>query len=126
MADITPLIPAGRQLIQGYGGGGFRISNRDIAGSVLVFPDQTLPWPVTAPDGITLQSFANILSAEPNVEILLIGCGREASMLAPDLRQALGDKGVSAECMDTGAACRTFNVLMAEDRAVAAALIAVP
>ncbi len=125
MVDITPLIPVGRRLIQGYGGGGFRISGLDLAGSVLVFPDRTLPWPVTTADEIRLESFAEILSADPAVEILLIGCGPQASMLAANIRHALSDKGVSAETMDTGAACRTFNVLMAEDRAVAAALIAV-
>ena len=59
----------------------------------------------------------------PPIEILLIGSGATFEMAPAALRSALGARGVSIESMDTGAACRTYNVLMAEDRRVAAALI---
>jgi len=66
-----------------------------------------------------------VLAAEPPVEVLLVGCGSAMALIDPDLRDAARARGVALEPMDTGAACRTYNVLMAEDRRVAAALIAV-
>ncbi len=125
MVDITPLVPAGRQVIQGYGDGGFRIGGEAYRGSVLVFPSTTLSWPVTALHRLTPDSLARVSAAEPAVEILLIGCGREIAPLPAEMRRALQQRGIVAETMDTGAACRTFNVLLSQDRAVAAALIAI-
>ena len=58
-------------------------------------------------------------------EILLLGCGPQIAFLDPLLRQAIRDRGVKVEVLDSGAACRTFNLLVTEGRAVAAALIAV-
>ena len=65
------------------------------------------------------------MGASPVPEILLIGCGPASALLAPAIRRMLEEAGLGVEIMDTGAACRTFNVLLSEDRAVAAALIAV-
>ena len=124
MAEITPPIPQGRQLIQGYGGGGFRIAGVAHRGSVLVFPETTLSWPVAALGLISTDSFGQVLGATPAPEILLIGCGPEFVVLAPAIGRMLEEAGIGVDVMDTGAACRTFNVLLAEDRAVAAALIA--
>ena len=59
------------------------------------------------------------------IEVLLVGTGRDLVPLQPGLRQALRERQIAAEAMSTGAAVRTFNVLLAENRAVAAALIAV-
>jgi len=126
MADITPLLPVGRQIIHSYGGGGFRIAGQAYDGSVLVFPETTLPWPIASAAEMTIESFTAVTTASAVPRILLIGCGERILPLAPDIRHALSAHGVSAEVMDTGAACRTFNVLLAEDRAVAAALVAVP
>ena len=126
MADITPLVPAGRQVIQGYGEGGFRIAGTDHSGSVLVLPETTLAWPVAEVAAIAIENLSAVISAVPGVDILLIGCGNRAVPLAAALRDVLRENGIGSEVMDTGAACRTFNVLLAEDRAVAAALIAVP
>lgn len=66
-----------------------------------------------------------MLAADPPVEILLVGCGKRLVPLAPALKAALRERGIGADPMDTGAACRTYNVLMAEGRRVAAALLAV-
>ncbi|TGT19415.1 hypothetical protein EN817_31340, partial [Mesorhizobium sp. M3A.F.Ca.ET.174.01.1.1] len=59
------------------------------------------------------------------VEILLVGTGKDLRPLPAALRAAMKEAGISADPMSTGAAVRTYNVLLAEDRAVAAALIAV-
>ena len=122
--DITPVLPAGRQLIESYGAGKFRIAGSDHEGSVLIFPDHTLPWPVTDADDIILEQLKDI-SAGPPVEILVVGCGPAFRPPPAVLREGLREWGVVLEWMDTGAACRTFNVLLSEDRACAAALIAV-
>lgn len=125
--DVTPLIPAGRQIIETYGDGRFRIANTLHEGSVLVFPGQTLAWPVTDMASLTAASLSAVSDAakKGEVELLLVGCGARMAMIPRDLRASLRAEGVVLEPMDTGAAARTFNVLMAEGRRVAAALIAV-
>lgn len=121
--DITPVIPAGHQLIKGYGDRGFTISGGRWEGSVLVFPDRSLAWSPISMAEITADSLAPVLDASP--ELLLLGCGSSMIPLPSALRVLLRGAGIKVEIMDTGAACRTFNVLLAEDRRVAAALIAV-
>lgn len=123
--DVTPLIPQGRQLIERYGNGGFRVSGESYHGSIMVLPERSDTWPVTAIEQLDLASLEPVLSAEPAVEVLLIGCGRSMALIDPDLRAAARARGVVLEPMDTGAACRTYNVLVAEERRVAAVLIAV-
>ena len=124
--DITPLVPAGRQLIQSYGAGRFKVSGVAFEGPILVLPDRTMAWTVTAPDGLTFESLAAVVEAETRPEVLLFGAGRRGVLVAPALRAALKAAGIVVETMDTGAACRTFNVLSGEDRRVAAALIPLP
>ncbi len=125
--DITPLIPAGRQIIESYGGGRFRVSGAAFDSSILVFPDRTLPWGPAIPDEITLECLEDVVQAARagTLDVLLVGCGARMAMLSGELRRSLRTAGVVTEPMDTGAACRTYNVLMADGRRVAAALIAV-
>jgi uncharacterized protein len=123
--DVTPLIPSGRQVIEGYAGGGFRISGALYTGSVLVFVDRTELWPVSTLAEATLERFAPVV-ARGDIEILLLGCGPRMGMVPSALRQGLRAGGIIVDAMDTGAACRTYNVLLAEERRVAAALIALP
>lgn len=123
--DITPIIPAGRQVIEAYGDGGFRISGTRHEGSVLVLPSQTLRWPIRSLDELTFASLEAIGGPDVTVELLLVGCGTRAGVIAPEVRTGLRERGIVTEVMDTGAACRTYNVLLAEGRQVAAALVAV-
>ena len=125
MNDITAAAPSGRQLIQGYGANNFRIAGETHRGSVIIFPETTISWGIAAYDDITVASFADLADAADNIEVLLIGCGVQMGMPRADIRDYLKEMGIVPEWMDTGAACRTFNVLLAEDRAVSAALIAV-
>ncbi|RUU99066.1 hypothetical protein EOB36_21480, partial [Mesorhizobium sp. M6A.T.Cr.TU.017.01.1.1] len=69
--------------------------------------------------------FAKLLNEADKVEILLVGAGKDLKPLPAALRAALKTAGITADPMSTGAAVRTYNVLLAENRAVAAALIAV-
>ncbi|HLO78801.1 MAG TPA: Mth938-like domain-containing protein [Magnetospirillum sp.] len=123
--DITPVVSADRQLISGYGDLGFTISGIRHEGSVLVLPTRTLPWAVTAMAELTVESLAPILTAEPRPAVLMLGCGKGMSLVPRDIKAALRAAGIVVEPMDTGAACRTYNVLLTEGRDVAAALIAV-
>jgi uncharacterized protein len=121
--ELTRIVAEGRQQIQAYREGGFTIGGARHQGSVLVLPDRTLPWAVGELPGVTLESLAPIIEAT-DVEILILGCGTRFALPPPELRAALRGHGIVTEAMDTRAACRTFNVLLAEDRRVAAALIA--
>lgn len=123
--DITPVVSAESQLVHGYGDLGFTITGIRHQGSVIVFPTRTIAWPVTAATELSLDSMAPVLAAEPKPAILLLGCGKGMSIVPREVRAALKAAGVVVEPMDTGAACRTYNVLLTEGRDVAAALIAV-
>jgi uncharacterized protein len=120
--DVTPLIPAGRQVIEGYGAGGFRVAGTRYAGSVLVFAEETLAWPVASMSELTIDSLRPVVERR-GIEILLLGCGPRLTPIPARLRQELRAAGIIVDVMDTGAACRTYNVLLAEERRVAAALI---
>jgi uncharacterized protein len=120
--DLTPVIPSGRQVIERYGATGFRVTGVAYAGSILVFPDATLVWPVAGIDAVTTETLQPVIE-RGGTEILLLGCGPRMVPVPAALRQALKAAGISIDAMDTGAACRTYNVLLAEDRRVAAALV---
>lgn len=123
--DITVRPAAGRQLVERYGGGGFTVSGVRHTGSVLILPDRTLGWPVAQADAIDASALDGVISCAVRPRILVIGCGRSFVARPAGLDEAMRAAGIGIEWMDTGAACRTFNVLLLEDREVAAALIAV-
>jgi uncharacterized protein len=117
--DLTPLVRPGQQVVEKYGPAGFRVSGVIYREPIIVFPDRTIVWPQGAVDGTGLAAVV----ADGTVELLLLGLGRRIVPVPTALRLALRRGGVAVEPMDTGAACRTYNVLLAEDRRVAAALL---
>lgn len=124
--DVTPLIPEGRQIIQGYGPKGFKVSGVSFDGAIIVSPTQTQNW--NAPESFSdlkESDFSQMESDAANIDVVLLGSGARGEFFPPQLRAALREKGLVVETMDTGAACRTYNVLMAEGRRVAAALMPV-
>ena len=128
MVDITPMVAQGVQIIHGYGDGKFRVGDVSHAGPVLVRPENTQPWDVSVEAALAeldLATLAPILEVEQTYDILLIGTGTKQVFLPPAKRREIREKGPVAEVMDTGAACRTFNLLLAEGRRVAAALLPV-
>jgi len=125
MTDVSPIIPAGRQVIETYGGGGFRISGERYEHSVLVEAEQTRAWDVTEWDQVAAATLASLGASDTQPKTLLIGTGMKQQFPSRAFRQELRAAGLVIETMDTGAACRTYNILMAEGREVAAALIAV-
>ena len=125
--DLTPLIPAGRPIIESYGDRRFRVSGVLFQGSVLIFPDRAVGWSVDAFAAVDEASLASVREAgnAGRIDVCLLGCGKRMGFVPEALRHHLRAAGVVVEPMDTGAACRTYNVLAAEGRLVAAALIAV-
>jgi uncharacterized protein len=121
MTDVTPLIPAGRQVIESYGRNSFHVSGVAYEGAILILPETTLAWAVGSLAEISLDSLAPLYGR--GVEILLLGCGKVLQPVPGALRAGLKAKGMTVDAMDTGAACRTYNVLLAEERRVAAALL---
>ncbi len=112
--------------IDAYGDGGFRLSGERREGSLLILNDEARAWPVTSLAEATPDSLAPVLTAGPReVEFLLLGVGLTNAMPPRPLREALQKAGIGLEFMDTAAAARIYNVLTAEGRRLAAALIAV-
>jgi uncharacterized protein len=120
----APLL-AGRAPISGYGKGLFRTAGIQHHGSLLILPDGTYPWAVTAAADLTLDSFAPVLALGAPLGFLLLGTGAAQVFPDPAIRSAFAAAGLGLEAMDTGAACRTYNVLLGEERVFAAALIAI-
>jgi uncharacterized protein len=128
--DITPLVPAGRKIIQAYGDGGFRVAGERFEGALLVLTEQVARWGVEGMDALAdsgaWASLEPVVGATPPVELLILGTGARHEMVPPWLRRQLSEVGIGVETMATGAACRTFNLLLTEGRRVAAALLPVP
>ena len=110
---LTASSPAGR----------FLISEREWRQPVLVTPTVTMAWNVARAEELTLESLAALKAAPVPTELLVLGCGARAIFVPPDLRAVLKAAGLALEVVDTGSACRIYNVLLAESRRVAAALI---
>jgi uncharacterized protein len=115
----------GRAPVDAYGNGGFRFADMSHRGSILCLPSGIHGWEPEDAANLDVGDFERVFQQADRIEILLVGTGRDLKPLKPALRQAFREAGISADPMSTGAAVRTYNVLLAEDRAVAAALVAV-
>ncbi len=124
--DVTPLIPVGRQIIQSYGETGFKVNGVLHEGAVIVLPEKTWDWK-EAQDFSTLNEsdFDSLTAQADEIDVVLLGTGARHEFFPPKLKTSLKEKGLVVEAMDSGAACRTYNVLMSEGRRVAAALLPV-
>jgi uncharacterized protein len=90
---------------------------------VLVTPSATTAWSVTRAEDLSLASLDALRQAPVPTELLVLGCGPRAAFITPAMRAELKAAGLALEVVDTGSACRIYNVLLAEGRRVAAALI---
>lgn len=123
--DITPLIKEGQQIIQSYAAGAFRISGISYEHAVFVSPVETIAWQASDFKALTIEDFSPLFEEAQNIDVVLLGTGGVMAFMDVALRSALRDKGLSVDIMPTDAACRTYNVLMAEGRRVVAALLPV-
>ncbi|MBB4092661.1 hypothetical protein HGG72_09475 [Ochrobactrum pecoris] len=115
----------GRAPIDAYGDGGFRFAEMSHRGSILCLPSGIHGWKPATPPVLAKADLEMILEQASDIEILLVGTGMDLRRIPEDVRAILREHRISSDPMSTGAAVRTYNVLLAEDRAVAAALIAV-
>ncbi|SDZ76125.1 Mth938-like domain-containing protein [Rubrimonas cliftonensis] len=109
-----------RPPIDGYGAGGFRIGGYAHQGGLLLLPGRVGAWAPAQPPSPAC--FADVIAAADAIDILLVGMGPDIAPLPRETRAAIEAAGLGVEVMATPAACRTYNVLLAEDRRVAAAL----
>jgi uncharacterized protein len=111
--------------IEGYGNGGFRFAEMSHRGSMLCLPTGMHAWPVTSAAEINAENLLPVFDAADQIDVLLVGLGKDIAGFDRGLRDALRARRIIVEAIATGGAVRTYNILLAENRAVGAALIAV-
>ncbi len=128
MSAVPPDVPhlPRPAAIEAYGNGGFRFDTMSHRGSLLCLPDGVWAWPVARADDIDRHALARVFAGSAAIDTLLIGTGTEVWLVPPELRTALRRVDIGVDAMLTGAAIRTYNIMMGERRRIAAALIAVP
>lgn len=110
------------QTVTAYDDNGVEFNAIRYAKSLLVLPEhEPVTWPVGSFDALTTEHFAQIDATQPDVVIL--GTGKRQRFVHPKLTAILTNRRIGVDCMDNQAACRTYNILMAEGRKVALALI---
>ena len=112
--------------VTAYGNGGFRFAGMSHKGSILCLPSGVYAWDADLAEALTVQHFARVLAELPASGVLLLGTGATQVFPSAEITRAFAERRLSLEPMSTGAAARTYNVLLNEKRLVAAALIAVP
>jgi uncharacterized protein len=112
-------------VIDAYGDGGFRFAGMSHRGSLLCLPAGMWASPVTSAADVTPEALSLLFSAEPPVELFLIGAGRDPWALPAVLRTRFQEAAIAVEAMSTGSAVSTYNILLGEGRRVGALLIAV-
>lgn len=117
---------AGNHLIEAYGNSGFRFAGMSHKGSIIVSATGIYAWAASTPGEITPGTLGPVLDAPAgSIELLLFGTGIQLVPVPETLRSRLKKVGIRCDPMTTGAAAHTYNVLIAERRLVAAALLAV-
>lgn len=116
--DVTPLISANSQVIQAYSADAIKVSGKKYDSTILVFQDRVEVLDLDSFQALTAQ---NVPKFE-GIDIFIIGTGTEQEFLSKELKTLLSSEGIVSETMTTAAACRTYNVLMAEGRRIACLL----
>ena len=113
--------PGGVNTISGYGDDYVVVNGQRRDSSVVVLRDRVVDWPAASFERLTAEDFGFL--QELGIDIVLLGTGPRQRFPHPRLTAALTRAGIGVEVMDTQAACRTYNILVAEERRVAAALL---
>lgn len=111
----------GQNLIHAYAPGSITINSQVYTRSLIVTPTQVMDWPPTSFDDLLAPHFEMI--AGLSLEVLILGTGAKLRFPAPAITRSLVEARVGLEVMDTGAACRTYNILMSDGRRAATALL---
>jgi uncharacterized protein len=115
----------GRFAVDAYGRGGFRFAEMSHRGSILALPSGIHAWPAITAADITSDAFAKVVAERAAIDVLLLGTGPAPYPVDDAIRWLLRDAGIGLDVMATGAAARTYNIMLGENRRVAAALLAV-
>ncbi|QFU16293.1 Mth938-like domain-containing protein [Microvirga thermotolerans] len=116
----------GRYPIDAYGNGGFRFADMSHRGSILALPSGIMAWRVASLADVTEESLGPVFAEAAEIDLLLLGTGVDVAAISERLRLRFREARIGLDVMQSGAAARTYNILLAENRKVAAALIAVP
>ncbi len=120
----APHLPR-QALIDAHGGGGFRFAGLSHRGSLLCLPDGIWAWPIATPGAVTEQTLSLVFARADDLDFFVLGTGAEPWVLPAALRARFRDARISVDTMTTGAAVRTYNVMLMESRRVGAGLIAI-
>jgi uncharacterized protein len=112
-------------LIDAYGNGGFRFDGLSHRGSLLCLPDGIWAWPVKDVSELTAAALELVFARAEALDVFLIGAGRDPWPIPERLRARFRALAIAVDAMPTGAAVSTYNILLAENRRVGAALLAV-
>ena len=112
---------AGTYTVSAYRIGAITINDNEIQRSIIVTADRIIDWPPQHFDELNPAHFQALLELE--LELVILGTGAQQHFPAPHLIRALRDQGIAVEAMNTGAACRTYNIVISEGRKAAAALL---
>ena len=118
---LSPDAPAAANRVVGYADGEIRLPDRRLTHSCLITPTAVRDWPVRSVAELDLEKLAPLLAL--GADVVLLATGSRQEFPAPAILARAAAEGVGLEVMDLGAACRTYNVLVGEDRAVALAAI---
>ena len=124
MTERRPHLP-GQAVLEAYGDGGFRFAGLSHRGGLMSLPSGMYAWEMPAGRGFVEADFADLFLETSPVDLCLIGTGLEMRPLPEALRWRFRERRIQVDTMQTGHAVRTYNILLAENRRVAAALIAV-
>ncbi|WP_279481448.1 Mth938-like domain-containing protein [Aureimonas sp. SK2] len=114
-----------RAPIDAYGNGGFRFADMSHRGSILCLPSGIYGWTATEEQPFSGERLMKVLDEADDIRFLLFGTGKDIRRPPAALLARLRERGISCDPMSTGAAVRTFNIMLLEGRPVAAALVAV-
>jgi uncharacterized protein len=112
--------------IDAYGSGGFRFAGMSHRGSLLCLPDGIWAWPVKSVRELGEAALAPVFERAQALDLFLIGAGRDPYALPEPLRARFRALSIAVDCLGTGPAAQTYNILLGEKRRVGAGLIAVP
>ncbi len=123
MMDITPTLSDAAQQLDGYGPGFFTVSNQRYESAVLVFPEKCVALEQADIQSLAPDALLSLIQEHANeTELILFGSGNHMQPIPAPLKTQLRAEGIASDVMDTGAACRTFNILLSESRQIAAVL----
>lgn len=120
--DITPVISKDKKIIESYNDNSFIVNEQRYLTDLIILPTQVIQWQLIQPLA-QLANFIPLIKLNKDIELLIVGTGKKHQLLNNNFKFELMNQGLKVEFMQTGAACRTYNILLAEDRKIAAALI---